>query len=162
MAVPPFAARRASIIARISGPAAAPVGRLHLEAVVDPRVVARGDDDARRRTALDDLERAHLGRDGTDGIGDRDVVGGQDLGCGGSEMLGREPPVVRDHHALGRLAPADDVGRDSVGTAPDVLERVLIGDPRAPAIGTEDDSRGRGGLAGQGHLVSPPVPNSAR
>ncbi len=44
------------------GPGRGARRRLDLEAVVDPRVVAGGDHDPGRGTALDDLVRAHLGR----------------------------------------------------------------------------------------------------
>ena len=74
---------------------------LDLEPVVDPGVVTRGDDDAGGRPALDDLVRAHLGWDRMSGDRDRDVVGQQHLGSGGGEVLGGEPPVVGDDHALG-------------------------------------------------------------
>ena len=53
---------------------------LDLEPVVDPGVVAGGDDDARGRAPRDHLVRAHLGRDRVGGEGDRDVVGQEDLG----------------------------------------------------------------------------------
>ena len=85
--------------------------RLDLEPVVGPRVVAGGDDDAGRRAALDDLVRAHLGRDGVRGERDGDVVREQDLGGGRREVLGREPAVVGDDDALGLLAALDDVAR---------------------------------------------------
>ena len=137
-----------------------PGRRLDLEAVVDPRVVAGGDDDAGRRAALDDLVRAHLGRDGVDREGDRDVVGEQDLGGGLGEVLRREPAVVGDDDALGRLAALDDVGGDAVGAAADVLEGELVGDPGPPAVGAEDDRSGRAlRRSGSRH---PPVRSSAR
>ena len=96
---------------RMSGARRGAGRRLDLEPVVDPRVVARGDDDAGRRAALDDLVRAHLGRHGVDREGDRDVVGEEDLGGGQGEVLRREPAVVGDDDALGLLAALDDVAR---------------------------------------------------
>ena len=108
-----------------------------------------------------DLERAHLGRDRVDRVGDRDVVGQQHLGRGQREVLGREAPVVGDDHALGGLAAADDVGRHAVRAAPDVLVGELVGDPGAPAVGPEHDRRRGRCLTGQGH-VSPPLRSSAR
>ena len=135
--------------------------RLDLEAVVDPRVVARGDDDAGRGAALDDLVRAHLGRDGADGERDRDVVGQQDLGGGRGEVLRGEPPVVGDDDALRLLAPLGDVVRDAVGAAADVLEREVVGDPRPPAVGAEDDRR-RGAGSPRRVTLASSGPRSAR
>ena len=125
---------------------------LDLEAVVDPRVVAGGDDDAGRRAALDDLVRAHLGRHGADREGDRDVVREEDLGRGHREVLGREPAVVGDDDALGGLAALDDVGGHAVGAAADVVVGELVGDPGAPAVGPEHDRGRRGRLPGKGHV----------
>ena len=71
------------------------------------------------------------------------------------EVLGREPAVVGDDDALGLLAALDDVVRDAVGAAADVLERVVVGDPRSPAIGAEDDGRGRRGPGRGGHVILP-------
>ena len=73
------------------------------------------------------------------GVGDRDVVGEQDLGGRDREVLRREAPVVGDDDALGLLAPVDDVARHAVGAAADVLERVVVGDPRPPAVRAEHD-----------------------
>ena len=136
--------------------------RLHLEPVVDPGIVAGGDDDAGGGAALEDLERAHLGRDGVDRVGDRDIVGGQDLGNGRREMLRREPPVVRDHHALRGFAAIDHIARDAVRAATHVLERELVGDPRPPPVRAEHDARRRRRLAGQGHLGQSSGSDSAR
>ena len=125
----------------MSGPRRGTGRRLDLEAVVDPRVVAGGDDDARGGAALDDLVRAHLGRDRVRGEGDRDVVGEDHLRGGRREVLRGEPPVVGDDDALRLLAALDDVVGDAVGAAADVLEGELVGDPRPPAVRAEDDRR---------------------
>ena len=138
-----------------------PGRRLDLEAVVDPRVVAGGDDDPGGGSALDHLERAHLGRDGVDREGDRDVVGEEDLGGGGRKVLRGEAAVVGDHDALARLAPIDDVARHAVGAAAHVLEGELVGDPGAPAVGPEHDRRGRR-CDGLERHVSPLGSSSAR
>ena len=115
--------------------------RLDLEAVVGPRVVTGGDDDARCGSPLDDLVGAHLGRHRVGGEGDRNVVGEDDFGCRGGEMLGREPSVVGDDDALRLLAPLDDVARDAVGATAHVLECVLVRDLGPPAVRAEDDRR---------------------
>ena len=59
-------------------------------------------------------------------------------------MLGGEPPVVGDDHALGLLATIDHVLGDAVGAAAHVVEGVVVGDARAPAVGAEDDRGGAG------------------
>ena len=81
----------------------------------------------------------HLRRHGVRRVGDRDVAREQDLGGGRGEVLRGEPAVVGDDDALRLLAPLDDVLGDAVGAAADVLEREIVGDPRAPAVGAEDD-----------------------
>ena len=134
---------------------------LDLEAVVHPRVVAGGDDDPGCRSPFDHLVRGHLGRHGVDREGDTDVVSEQDLGRGHREVFGREAPVIGDDDALGRLPAACHVRGDAIGAAPDIVVGELVGDARAPAIGPEDDRRGRRRCAGQGH-VNPPVRSSAR
>jgi hypothetical protein len=123
--------------------------------------VAGGDDDARGGAALEHLKRAHLRRDGVRSEGDRDVAGEQDLGGGGREMLGCEPPVIGNDDALGNLAALDDVTRHAIRAATDGIERELVGDPGSPAIRAEDDGRGLWRSADQRHL-KPPEPNSAR
>src|SRR5207247_1914410 len=107
--------------------------------VVGPRVVAGGDHDARRGAALDDLVRAHLGGHGTRGERDRDVVGDEHLGGGHREVLGGEAPVVGDHDTLRLVALAGDKAGDAISTAPDVVEREVLGDAGPPAVGAEDD-----------------------
>ena len=72
---------------------------------------------------------------------DRDVVGEDDLGGGGGEVLGSEASVEGDDDALRRLAARDDLVGDAVRAAADVLERVLVGDPRPPPVRPEDDVR---------------------
>src|SRR4029079_6757716 len=119
--------------------------RLDLETVVGPRVVAGGDDDARRGAALDDLVARHLGRHGAGRVGDGNVVGEEDLRGRGREELRGETPVVGEYDAFGFLAAVDDVAGDAVVAAPDVLERVVVGDLGPPPVGAEDDRRrGRG------------------
>ena len=115
--------------------------RLDLEPVVRPRIVAGGDDDPGRRASLDDLVSSIWVGTAWRGESDGDVVGEEDLGGGGGEVLGGEPAVVGDHDALGLLAALDDVAGDAVGAAADVLERVVVGDLRSPAVGPEDDRR---------------------
>ena len=127
---------------------------LDLEPVVDPRVVARGDHDAGRGAPLHDLERAHLGRHGLARQRDRDAAGEEHLGGGCREMLRREPPVEgHDHAPRGRSLLFHVVG-DTIGAAPHVLERELVGDPRPPAVGAEDDRRGLGHTGRRGHSAS--------
>ena len=128
--------------------------RLDLESVVDPRVVAGGDDDAGRGTAFDDLVRAHLGRDGVDGEDHGDVVAEQDLGGSLGEVFRGEAPVEGDDHALGRCAGIGHEPGDPVRAAPDVLERVFVGDARPPAVRAEHDGRGRAGSGGGRHSAS--------
>ena len=84
-------------------------------------------------------------RHGVRGVRDRDVVGQDHLGRGDREVLRGEPPVVGDDDALGLLASPDDVAGHAVGAAADVLECEVLGDPRPPAVGPEDDGRLRGG-----------------
>ena len=72
----------ASTTARMSAPGRGARRRLDLEPVVGPGVVGRGDHDARRGAALDDLVGAHLGRDGGPADRDRDPAGEEHLGGG--------------------------------------------------------------------------------
>ncbi len=94
----------ASSTARISGPAAAPVGALTLKplsvhglwlAVMTMPAAA-----PRSTTSYDDIWVGTA----LDGVGDRDVVGEEDLGGGDGEVLRGEPPVVGDDDALRLLA----------------------------------------------------------
>ena len=96
-----------------------------------------------------------------DGEGHRDVMGEEDLGSRGGEMLRRETTVVGDHHALRLLAAIDDIAGHAVRTAADVVEREVVGDPGPPAVRAEDDGRGLGRLADQRQL-NPPALNSVR
>ena len=82
---------------------------------------------------------------------DGDVVGEEDLGGRGREVLRGEPPVEGDDDALRLLAAPDDVAGDAVGAATDVLEREVVGDPGPPAVGAEDDRRRGRGLGDDRH-----------
>ena len=86
---------------------------------------------------------------------DADPLGDEDLGRRLGEVFGREPTVEGDDDALGLLPALDDVVGDAVGAATDVLERVVVGDPRPPAIGPEHDGRGRRGAGRGGHVILP-------
>ena len=152
MAGPPFVGDRRLEDRQDVGPRGGPGRRLDLEPVVGPRVVAGGDHDPGRGAPLDDLVARHLGRDG--------VAGDRRPGCRGrgatsaaavGEVLAREPAVVGDDDTLGLLAAFDDVVGDPVGAAPDVLERVLVGDPGSPAVRAEDDLRRGRRLGDVGH-----------
>ena len=132
-------------------------GRLDLEPVVGPRVVAGGDDDAGRGAALDDLVARHLGGHGVHGIGDRDVVGQQHLRGRGGEVLAGEAPVVGDDHALGLGPLLDHVARHAVGAAAHVGEREVVGHAGPPAVRAEDDVGRLGRRGGRGgHAGGPP------
>ena len=96
------------------------------------------------------------------GKGDRDAVSQNDLRRGRREVLRCEAPVIGDDDALRGLAPVHHVAGDAVRASAHVLERELVGDPGPPTVGPEHDGRGRRGLTGHVHFVSPPVPNSAR
>ena len=116
---------------------------LDLEAVVRPWVVARGDDDAGARPELAGEEAADLGRHGLRRREAADVVRRQHLDAGACEMLGGEPPVVADDDAAVRGAGPLEVLGHPPRTAPDVVEGVVLGDGRAPAIRPELDRRHR-------------------
>ena len=109
-------------------------GRLDLEAVVGPRVVAGRDDDAGCRSPLDHLVRRHLRRHRVDGVGDRDVACQQDFGRSDGEVIRGEPAVVGDDHAFRLLALLFDVASNTVGAPADVLESELVRDPSPPAV----------------------------
>ena len=81
----------------MSGPAAAPLSRLDLEAVVGPRVVRGGDHHAAgvRPARRPRSETIWVGT-GAAADGDPDVVRQQHLGRGLGEVLAREAPVVAD------------------------------------------------------------------
>ena len=145
-----FAAIPASIAGSMSAPAAAPVGALTLNPLSVHGLWRGGDHDARRGPALDDLVRAHLGRDGGPADRDRDVVGEQDLGRGPREVLRGEPPVVGDDDALRLLARAPRRTRATPSAQRRTFsKREVLGDPGPPAVGPEDDPwSGRGASAG--------------
>src|SRR5664280_1056265 len=114
-------------------------GRLDLEAVVGPGVVAGGDNDARRGPTLDYLERGHLRRQGVVGKDDRNPVTQHDLGGGCGEVLAGEAAVVGEDDAAGLISGRDHVLGHGLGTASNVDERVVVADLGAPAIGAKDD-----------------------
>ena len=137
----------ASMAASISGAAAPPVVGLDLEAVVGPRVVAGRDDDAGPGVQLSGEEAADLGRDGLGRREGANVVRGKDLDAGAREVLGREASIVaHDHATLGGTGLLQVLG-NAARAAADVVERVVLGDGGAPAVGSELDLRhGRLGL----------------
>ena len=127
-------------------------GRLDLEAVVGPRVVAGRDDDAGCRSPLDHLVRRHLRRHRVDGVGDRDVACQQDFGRSDGEVFRGEPAVVGDDHAFRLLALLFDVAGNTVGAPTDVLESELVRDPSPPAVRPEDDPGGSRRRRDLGHV----------
>ena len=144
---------------RMSAPAAAPVGALTLNPLSTHGLwLAVMTMPAAAPRSTTSYELIWVGTAWT-AKRDRDVVGEEDLGRGRGEVLGGEPPVVGDDDALGRLAPLDDVAGDAVGAAADVLERELVGDPGPPAVGPEDDGRGR---RRAGRVTSRHPPGSAQ
>ena len=131
----------------MSAPAAAPVGALTLKplsvhGLCDAVMTTPG-----RRAALHDLVGAHLRRDAPCGDRDGDVARQEDLGRGRGEVLRGEAAVVGDDDALRLLAAVLDVARDAVRAAAHVLEGVVVGDPRPPAVGAEHDLVGVGASA---------------
>ncbi len=114
-------------------------GRLDLEAVVRPGVVAGSDDDSGRRLPLDDLERGHLRRHGLGRQRNRDRVRQDDFGGGGGEVLAHEAAVVGDDDPLGLLAALQHVFGHRPSTAADVVEREVLGYPCPPAVRPKDD-----------------------
>src|SRR5450759_3992827 len=92
--------------------------------------------------ALDHFVARHLGRDRGGRVGDRDLVGEEDLRGGGREVLGREAPVVGEDDSLYLLPAIHDVARDALRAATDVLEREVVRYLRPPAVRAEDDVRG--------------------
>ena len=144
-ACPPLAAIPASKTASMSGPAAEPAGDFTLKPLSVHGLWLAVITTPARGAPLDDLVRAHLGRDGAIREDDPDVVSEQHLGRGVREELGRETPVVGDHDALALLPAPDDVARHAIRAAPHVLVRVVLGDAGSPSVRAEDDpGRGRG------------------
>src|ERR1700674_49162 len=115
-------------------PCAAGVG-LHLEAVVGPRIVAGSDDDARAGAHLAREEAADLGRHRVGRREGADAVRGQHFDAGSREILGGEAPVVADDNAALGGARVGEVLRHATSAAPHVVEREVLGDGGAPAIG---------------------------
>jgi hypothetical protein len=112
---------------------------LDLEAVVGPWVVAGGDDDAGPRVQLPREEAAHLGGHRLGRDEGADVLRGQNLDAGTREVLGGEAAVVADDHPTVGGARLLEVLGHPTRAAPHVVEGVVLGDGRAPAIGPELD-----------------------
>ena len=114
---------------------------LVFEAVPQPGVVAGGDDDSPARVAFQDVV-AH-DRRRHDAVGE---VGVNAVRCDDARSLSRklrraEAWVVSDDYsALGKPLFLQ-VRRNSCRAHPDVVERVIAGDERPPAVGTESDER---------------------
>src|SRR5687767_12600853 len=64
---------------------------------------------------------------------------GDDLRGGGREVLGCETAVVTDHDAATRLAALLDPLGHGLRADSHRIERVFLGDARAPAVGAEHD-----------------------
>ena len=117
---------------------AAGVG-LDLEAVVGPRVVAGGDDDPGPGAELAGEEAADLGGHRLGRREGADVVGREHLDAGPREVLGGEATVVADHHAAVGGPGLLEVLGHAARAAAHVVERVVLGDGGAPAVGPELD-----------------------
>ena len=118
---------------------AAGVFGLVLEAVVGAGVVGGGDDDGAAGVLVEDgVAGDRRGGGGVEDVG-LDAVGGDDLGAGGGEVLGAEARVEADDEAAFGEAGRLQVARDALGAVADVLERVVLGDDGAPAVGAELD-----------------------
>ena len=64
---------------------------------------------------------------------------GQHLDAGAGEVLGGEAPVMADHDAAIGRAGLLEVLRHAARASAHVMERVVLGDGGAPAIGPELD-----------------------
>ena len=117
--------------------------RLHLEAVVGPWIVAGGDHDAGLGLLSHRRVRERLRRRGGRREKYVDPVRRDDLRGSGREMLRRETAVVPDDDAAVGLAALLDPLRDSLRAHAHRVERVLLGDARAPPVGAEHDLHAR-------------------
>ncbi len=111
----------------------------HLEAVIGGWVVAGGDVDCARRSQRHHSMADDRGGGGSLGEVDMDVVGGQHLGHRRGEVLRGEAAVVAHHHALFSHPLIKQITSKALGTAPDVVESVILSDLTSPAVGTEFD-----------------------
>ena len=114
---------------------------LDLEPVVGPWVVAGRDDDPGAGVQLAGEEAADLGGHRLGRREGADVVRRQHLDAGAREVLRGEAPVVADDHATVSGAGRSQVFGHAPGAAAHVVEREILGDRRAPAVGAELDLR---------------------
>ncbi len=82
---------------------------------------------------------------GSNGVGQHygNARGGDDLGAGTGECLGAEAGVVTDAEALGGVFLGVHVGGNGLGGDAHIGKGEIVGDDRAPAVGTEFDLRMR-------------------
>ena len=83
---------------------------------------------------------------GDDAVGKErlDAVGGAYLGDLGGEFRGAEPAVVPNDEPAARLPSRFQQPADALRTRAHILEGVVPGDERPPAIGAEPDGGGVG------------------
>ena len=74
-----------------------------------------------------------------------DVVCRDDLGRRGGEVLGHKSPIEADHDPTIGATVTDDPLGNGLRAHAHRIERVLLGDARAPAVGAEDDVHKLGG-----------------
>ena len=115
--------------------------RLVLDAEVRRRVVAGGEDDRPRGSKFEDRPRADLRRGGVLRQVGLDPGGGGDPRDLGGKAVGAEAAVIPNDHLRVRV-PRKVVG-DPLGGVAHVLEREVVGDDAAPAVGAELDLRAR-------------------
>ena len=116
---------------------AAGVLGLVLEAVVGAGVVRGGDHDGAARLLVEDGVAGHRRRGGRIEDEGLDAVRGDNLGAGGGEVLRGKARIEADDDASSGEPRVLEITRDSLRAIAHIVEGVVFGDDRAPAVGAE-------------------------